>query len=300
MRIVLAGGTGFLGRPLAAAFAAEGHDVIVLTRRPAAGAGRLHCVQWDPGAAAAAWTGALDGAAVVVNLAGESIAGRRWTAAHLARVRESRIGATRHLVSAIARLTPPPALVSASATGFYGDRGDEILTEASTPGEDVLAKICVDWEAEAMKAAPRSRVALVRTGIVLERDGGALQKMRLPFRLFAGGPLGSGRQHMSWIHRDDWVALVRWIAMSTVQGPVNATAPAPVTNRGFSTALGRALHRPSFMPAPAFALRIAVGRMAGPLLLSSQRVIPARAQEAGFAFTYPTLPEALHAILGPR
>lgn len=298
MKIVIAGGTGFLGRPLAAALAADGHDLVVLTRRPGrrAAATRITETHWDPHDSAAEWTGALDGASAVVNLAGEPIAGRRWTAAHKARIRDSRLAATRRIVEALARPASPPALVSASAIGYYGDRGAETLTEASAPGDDFLAKVSVEWEAAAMTAASRTRVALVRTGIVLARGGGALQKMLLPFKLFAGGPLGSGTQYMSWIHRDDWIGLVRWLVTSAAQGPFNATAPNPVTNKEFSTALGRALHRPSFVPAPAFALRIAVGEMAGPLLLSSQRVLPVRAQEAGFTFKYPTLPEALRAI----
>jgi uncharacterized protein len=298
MLIVIAGGTGFLGAPLADACAAEGHDVLVLTRRPPAGPARhVSFAPWAPADPNGDWQHALDRADAVVNLAGTSIAGRRWTAAHKAAIRESRLTATRSLVDAILRRTPAPALVSASAIGYYGDRGSEILTESSPAGSDFLAGVCVQWEAEAMRAAAATRVAIVRTGIVLDRSGGALEKMLLPFRLFAGGPLGSGGQYMSWIHRDDWVHLVRRLATGAGKGPFNATAPNPVTNREFASELGRALGRPSFMPAPAFALKIAVGEMAGPLLLASQRVIPSRAPEIGFTFTYQTLPEALAAIL---
>lgn len=300
MKVVIAGGTGFLGRPLSAAFAADGHQVVVLSRRAADTntPPGVAIAQWDSGSGAPETSRLLEGADLLVNLAGESIAGRRWTEAHKARIRSSRVTVTRRLVEALSRLSTSPAFVSASAVGYYGDRGDETLTEASPPGTGFLAEICVEWEREALAAAPRARVALVRTGIALERDGGALERMLLPFKLFAGGPLGSGAQYMPWIHRDDWVSLVRWLATRAgAQGPYNATAPNPVTNREFSNTLGAVLHRPSFMPAPAFALKIALGEMAEPLLLASQRAAPARALQEGFVFKYTTLREALEAIV---
>lgn len=299
--IVIAGGTGFLGRPLATSLAADGHRVTVLTRRPSSditSASMAH-LEWHPEDEPGPWTKVLDGADAVINLVGESIASGRWTARRKVQLVQSRLRATRRLADAVTAATNPPAVfVSASAIGYYGDRGDQVLREASAPGSDFLASLCVQWEREAMRAdSPRTRVALVRTGIVLDPTGGALAKMLPPFKMFVGGPLGSGRQYMSWIHLTDWVRLVRWmIGTDRAAGPINATAPAPVTNREFSKALATALHRPSLLPAPAFALRALLGEMAGPLLLASQRVIPARAQELGFEFSYRQLQPALHAL----
>jgi hypothetical protein len=280
MKIVVAGGTGFLGRPLAAALAADGHDVVARGRSGVAASD-------------------IDGAGVVVNLAGESIAGRRWSASHKQRILDSRVQATRSLVSAIqAAAAPPPVFISGSAVGYYGPLGDAAVTEASPAGSDFLAQVCVQWEREALIAASdRTRVVCIRTGLVLEKDGGALPQMLPPFRFGAGGPVGSGRQCWPWIHRDDWIALVRWaITTPTVNGPINATAPSPVTNAEFARALGRAMHRPAFMPAPAFALRFLLGEMADGLLLSGQRAVPAKAQRLGFQFKYAKLDDALAAI----
>jgi uncharacterized protein (TIGR01777 family) len=294
MRIVVAGGTGFLGRPLVARLVAAGHDVRVLSRRPAA----PRELGWSPDGSTGPWKAEVDGADAVVNLAGESIAGGRWTAARKARIRESRIQATRSLVRAIAEAQRPPAvLLSGSAIGYYGVRGDEPLTEQAAPGTDFLASVCRAWEAEALRAQDRSRVVLLRTGIALAKDGGALPQMALPFRLFAGGPVGSGGQYYSWIHRDDWVGLVSWAMLTpSVAGALNLTAPNPVPNREFARMLGRVLHRPSLMPAPAFALRIVLGEMADALLLGGQRVLPAQADAHGFGFAYPTLEPALRSI----
>jgi uncharacterized protein (TIGR01777 family) len=307
MRIVTAGGTGFLGQPLVAALAAAGHEVKVLSRRAAPAAANAGWTD-RPGVLAARWSGhrslegwahLVDGCDAVINLAGESIAAHRWTPAQKARLERSRAEATGALVDAIAAASRPPrVLVSSSAVGYYGSRGDERLIEASPPGDDFLGRLAARWEAAAERArSSRTRVVLVRTGIVLERDGGALASMLLPFRLGVGGPLGSGRQFMSWIHRDDWVALVAWLLARDEDGPFNATAPSPVTNAEFTRILAEALHRPAFLRAPAFALRLALGEMADPLLLSSQRVLPERALAAGFAFRYPELRPALDAIL---
>jgi uncharacterized protein (TIGR01777 family) len=307
MLVVIAGGTGFLGQPLVTALAAEGHGVTVLTRRSALrdatqrpASGSITRVQWNPDGTAGPWSQALEGATVVINLAGESIAARRWTAAQKARLVDSRHGATRSLVAAIgSSREPPAAFISASAIGYYGDRRNDVLTETSEPGNDFLATLAVEWERLALQAqTPRTRVALVRTGIVLDPHGGALGRMIVPFKAFVGGPLGSGRQYMSWIHRGDWLALLRWMATNdAASGPINATAPAPVTNAEFSKELGRALGRPSLLPAPAFALRLLLGEMADPLLLASQRVLPARAESLGFQFSYASLGPALHALL---
>ena len=301
MKIVIAGGSGFLGRPLAAALARDGHEIVVLTRGSGAARGhaQLRSVAWTPNGETGAWAAEIDGAGAVVNLAGEPIAGRRWSGAQKQRILDSRVQATRSLVGAVrAAATPPPVFVSGSAVGYYGPLGDEVATEDTPPGSDFLAGVCVQWEAEAMRAASaRTRAVCVRTGIVLEKDGGALPQMLPPFKFGVGGPLGSGRQYCPWIHRDDWIALVRY-AVQTPDAAValNGTAPNPVTNADFARALGRALHRPAFMPAPAFALRLMLGEMADALLLSGQRAIPAKAERLGFVFRYPRVNEALGAI----
>jgi len=309
-RIVVAGGTGLLGRALSDRLAAAGHDVIVLTRHPSSvtvdpsGAVTTHAgvrlAQWTPDGTAGPWAGFLDGAAGVVNLAGESIAAGRWSSMQKARLRESRIDATRSLLAGLAACaTPPGAFVSGSAVGYYGTRGDEPLTENSPAGSDFLAALCVEWEAIARQAAAYSRrVVVVRTGLVLDREGGALPRMAAPFRFYVGGPIGSGSQYVSWIHIDDWVALVTWaIADPSVSGPINATAPNPVTNREFAQAVGAVLDRPAWLPAPAIALRALLGEMADALLLGGQRVIPERAVALGFRFRQPELMPALQSVL---
>jgi uncharacterized protein (TIGR01777 family) len=294
MNVVIAGGTGFLGAALAARLRAGGDRVQILSRSPRT----TGEIAWTPDGSAGPWARALDGADAVVNLAGEPIAGGRWTAGRKTRIRDSRVRATRSLVDAIQRAASrPPVLVSASGVGYYGPRGDETITERTPAGGDFLASVCREWETEALRAAPQTRVVLLRTGIVLSRAGGALPPMALPFRLFAGGPVGSGRQYYPWIHVDDWTAMAAW-AMRTaaVSGPLNVTAPEPVTNRDFARTLGRVLRRPGFVPAPAFALRVALGEMADALLLTGQRAIPAKAQEHGFGFEYGELEPALRAI----
>jgi uncharacterized protein (TIGR01777 family) len=306
MRLIIAGGSGFLGRALADTLAAAGHHVQILTRQSAATAraasARAHeRIAWTPdGTASGPWASACSGADLIVNLAGESIAAGRWTAARKAMLRDSRVLPTRSLAQAIARAAKPPsALVSASAIGYYGDRSGETLTEDSGPGQDFLADLGVEWEREALAAeATGTRVVLLRTGIVLDPREGALAKMVPPFRLFAGGPFGSGRQYMSWIHRDDWVSLAKWaIETAAARGPLNLTAPGPVTNAEFARALGRVLRRPAIIPAPRFALELMLGEMAGPLLFHSQRVLPAKALASGFRFAHPDLDEALANLL---
>jgi len=294
--IVVAGGTGLLGTALVDALRLDGESVIVLTRQPR----RAHEVRWSPADTDGSWTSVVSGAKAVINLAGASIAGGRWTAARKAAIRESRTQATTALVRAIAVAEKPPSvLVSSSAVGFYGARGDEPATETTAPGSDFLADVCRNWEAIANQAAGLSRVLLVRSGVVLAREGGALPQLALPFRLFAGGPVGTGRQFVSWIHIHDWVAMVKWaLATTTVEGAVNATAPVPVTNEEFARTLGRVLGRPSWMRAPAFALRLALGEMADALVLGGQRVLPDVAQQHGFLFRYPTLDGALRDIYG--
>jgi uncharacterized protein (TIGR01777 family) len=309
MRIVVAGGTGFLGTPLVEAFARRGHTIVVLTRRPAhapawayaAEPGRVFVVAWSPDGSTGPWASALEGADAVVNLAGESMAVGRWSPARKARLRDSRLLPTRSLVAAILGATRPPSvLVSQSAVGYYGLHGDEVLTEESPAGSDFVATLCVDWEREARAAAPAARVVPLRTGVVLAADGGALERMLLPFRLFAGGAIGSGRQYMSWIHRADWIALTRCAVENPIDGAVNATSPNPVTNREFAAALGRALGRPAVLRAPGFAMRLAFGEMAEAMLLGGQRVIPARAIDQGFEFRHPEIGPALAAVIKAR
>ena len=299
MRVVIAGGTGFLGRPLSDALMRDGHDVVILTRRHDPG-GPVRFASWTPDGTAGPWAKEIDGADAVVNLAGESIAARRWTSQQKQRILDSRLLATRSLTGAIGNASRPPAVfVSGSAVGYYGPLGDEMATEEHAPGADFLADVCRQWEAEAMRNDHVTRVVCIRTGLVLERDGGALPQMLPPFRIGVGGPVGSGRQYWPWIHRRDWVDLVRWTIQSPQSsGPINATAPNPATNSVFARALGHALHRPALMPAPAFALKLLLGEMADALLLSGQRAIPAKAERLGFRFTYTQLDEALKAIFG--
>lgn len=300
---LITGATGLIGGRLARALLAEGAEVRVVGRDRAKLEARLR------GAKAIAWDGttlppaALEGVSVVFHLAGEPVADGRWTAERKARIRDSRVLSTRSIVAAIGAASSgwsaPPALVCASAIGLYGPRGDETLTEESPPGRDFLAEVCLAWEAEARGAeAFGARVARVRVGIVLARDGGALARMAPIFRAGMGGRLGDGRQWMSWIHVDDVVGLLLHAARTaTVTSAINAVGPAPVTNADFARALGRALHRPALLPAPTFALRAAFGEMAE-VVLASQRVLPKVAEQTGYVFRHPTLAGALAAALG--
>ena len=307
MKVVIAGGTGFLGQPLALSLLADGHDVAILTRKAGRPGDRTapRLVTWTPDSATGAgqaddWRLEIASADAVVNLAGASIAGRRWSTAQKQRIRDSRVRATELLGDAIRRAASPPrALVSGSAVGYYGPLGAEVVVEEHAGGSDFLAGVCKDWESAAQRCADITRVVCVRTGLVLETDGGALPRMLLPFRLGVGGRLGSGRQYWPWIHRADWVALVRWaIDTPSVEGALNATARTPVTNAEFTRALARSLGRPGWLPAPAFALRLALGEMADGLLLSGQRAVPAKAERLGFRFQHTDLDVALRSILG--
>ena len=300
MKIVIAGGSGFLGRPLVAALLHDGQSVAVLSRsahtRVAPGA---RAVAWDPEASSGAWAAEIDGAGAVINLAGEPIASRRWSAGQKRRIDQSRTAATRAIARAIgAAKAPPGVLISGSGVGYYGPCGDEIVTEETPPGADFLATVCRHWEGEAAAAATaHTRVVCIRTGLVLERDGGALPKMLPPFQVGAGGRVGSGRQYWPWIHRQDWIDLVRFALQTpSLSGPLNATAPEPVTNAAFARTLGRALRRPAVMPAPAFAMRLLLGEMADALLLSGQRALPAAAERHGYTFRYRELDAALAAL----
>jgi len=302
MRIVIAGGTGLLGQALAGRLIDQQHDVVTLSRRtsrPARTRGRE--VVWTPDGSIGAWACELDGADVVVNLAGAGIADRRWTPARKAVLKSSRIDSTRSLVAAIEAATRRPAVfVQGSAVGYYGSSlSDRIHDETSPPGTDFLSQLAVEWEHEAEPVATLGcRLVIVRTGIVLSRDGGALPPMARPFRLFVGGRIGSGRQYMSWIAIEDWIAMVMWaIATPVVTGAINATANAPATNAGFSEALGRVLRRPALLPVPAFALELLFGEMATTILLEGQRVVPTKARALGFNFGYDDLDRALSRAL---
>ena len=302
-KIWITGATGFVGRALIKELTEAGEAAAAFSRDPAKASSELgvEAARWDP-MAGVLDPEALAGARAVVHLAGESVAEGRWSEAKKARIMDSRVRGTEAVVSALAALPAekrPPVLVSASAVGYYGDRGDEELTEESAPGSDFLAEVCKAWEREARKAeALGVRVVCLRIGIVLGEDGGALSKMLTPFKLGVGGRLGSGQQWMPWIHRDDLVGLIRFaIDQGALSGPVNAAAPKPVINRDFTSILASALHRPAFLPAPGFGLRLALGEFAE-VLLGSQRVLPERALEAGYSFRFPQLEGALAAILG--
>ena len=296
MRLVIAGGTGFIGSALCARLIDQGHSLAILTHSPppvTISSGRTWAI-WNP-PESGPWREAVDGADGVINLAGEPIAARRWSAEQKHRIRLSRLDTTRALVAAIAGARKKPKfLLNSSAIGYYGPHGDETLTEEAGPGSDFLARLCVDWETETSKAEKLGlRVVRLRTGIVLGKGGGALAKMVPPFKLFIGGPLGSGKQWMSWIHMEDEIGLIQFlIEKPRAQGAINATAPNPVTMKEFCATLGSVLRRPSWAPVPGFALRLILGEMAE-MLLTGQRVIPAKARKLGYKFRYPTLQEAL-------
>jgi uncharacterized protein len=299
-RIIVAGGSGFIGEPLVRRLLARGDDVAVLTRNPSKlRAGRA--LPWSP-PSEGSWGEDVASSDIVINLAGENVGGGRWTEARKRGVMQSRVTATTALVSAMARKPDKPhTLINASAIGFYGDRGDEPLDEHSASCTGFLTEVTKTWEELARTAEAFARVVILRLGIVLASDGGALAKLLLPFRLGAGGPMGSGHQWMSWIDREDVLRMIEWsLDSDNARGVYNVTAPTPATNRDFAKALGRVLHRPAILPTPAFALRLALGAgMADEMLLSGQRVLPRRATEEGFAFAYPELDAALtHAISG--
>ncbi|MDR7543092.1 MAG: TIGR01777 family oxidoreductase [Armatimonadota bacterium] len=295
---LIAGASGLLGGALAATLDAQGIEVRRLVRRAAVGPQEI---PWDP-ARGVLDPGALDGADAVINLAGRRVAPGRWTAAARREIADSRIRATRLLVETMGRARHrPPVFISASAIGFYGDRGDQVLTEEAGPGRGFMADVAVAWEQEAQRAPDGVRVVCTRFGLVLAH-GGFLAPLLALFRLGLGGPLGSGRQWWSWVHVEDLVAAVLFaLRTPSLAGPVNVVGPHPVPNREFAQALARAVRRPALLRAPAFALRLALGRqMADELLLSSQRVLPARLQAHGFRFRWTELEPALRDLVGRR
>lgn len=312
MRILVSGSTGFLGTALIDVLEREGHTIVRLLRpdtaRRAAADG-TQTVRWDPvggervRAALSAGqdfdAAVAEGADALIHLAGASIADGRWDAARKKLLRTSRIETTRHLMGALSRLKQPPrVIVASSASGYYGSRGDETLTETSGPGNDFLSALCREWEAESSRGSEfGARVVMLRFGIILAGHAGALPRMALPFKLGAGGRLGSGRQWMSWLTLAEAVGIVRFaLANSGLSGPTNAVSPSPVQNAEFTRALAKTLHRPALFPAPAFALRLALGEMADALLLSSQRIKPLKLEQIGYRFVQAELPAALAEI----
>jgi uncharacterized protein (TIGR01777 family) len=293
MRVCVTGGSGLIGSRVVAALRARGDEVTILSRSGSGGS-----VGWDP-LAGPAPAGALEGRDAVIHLAGEPIA-QRWSGGAREAIRTSRTRGTANLIAGIEALRErPPVLLSASAVGYYGDRGDELLTELSAPGDGWLAGVCVDWERAALGARELGlRVCVLRTGVVLERHGGALAKMLPPFRLGVGGPVAGGRQYVSWIGAGDLAAFyLAALDDARYDGPFNATAPTPVTNAELSRALGRALHRPALLPVPAAALKLLYGEMAE-VVTDSQNAVPARALELGHTFEHRELADALAQALG--
>ena len=298
MRIVVSGASGLLGSAVVKLLASQGHTVASLVRRPVA-AGEP-AVAWDPERGTIDRAG-LEGLGAVIHLAGESVFGR-WSAAKKRRIRDSRVQGTRLLCDALAGLHRRPAvLLAASAVGYYGDRGEEAVTEASAPGEDFMAHVSRDWEAATAPATHAGiRVVNMRIGVVLTTTGGALAKMLPAFRLGVGGPIGSGDQYLSWIVLDDIVnAMLHVLNNQQLVGPVNLTAPAPVTNRDFARTLGRVLHRPAVITVPVLALRALFGTDSAALLQSGQRVLPARLVASGFGFAFKDVEQALRSLLAP-
>lgn len=297
MRALVTGATGFIGRRLVASL----DRPVVLSRRPEVARkvlGDVRAYAWQPE------TGlppaeALEGVEAVFNFAGESVAGGRWSAERKNRIRASRVGGTRNLVAGLeAQKIRPRVLVSASAVGYYGSRGDEVLKEGAKPGDDFLAEVCAAWESEAGRASQLGvRVVTPRIGLVLGKGGGALERMLFPFKLGLGGRLGNGRHWVPWIHLDDLVNLFLHAANKEISGALNAVGPAPVTNREFTRTLASALHRPAIFPVPEFALRLIFGELAS-VLLASQRVVPGVAEATNFRYRYPSLADALREIVG--
>ena len=293
-RVLLSGSSGLLGTALSASLKTCGFDVTRLVRGRVSSEDQIH---WDPMRPPNA--DSVSGFDAIIHLAGETVVGR-WTAAKKAKIRDSRVASTRNLVHALTIMPKRPrVLITASAIGYYGDRADEPLNEMSSSGAGFLANVCREWEAAAKPAADAGiRVVQLRTGVVLSREGGALRKMLLPFRMGVGGKVGSGLQWMSWIHIQDWVGAVQHILKNDLlQGPVNMVAPKPVTNAEFTKTLASVLRRPAIFPVPAFAAKLAFGEMAEDVLLASQRVEPARLITSGYPFQYSELEKALVAIL---
>jgi len=300
VKIIISGSSGLVGSALVNSLRSDNHQIARLIRSgsPAQTGPSSESIRWEPPTGSIDLA-AMEGADAVVHLAGASIAEGRWTPARKEILRRSRVDATHHLVAGLKKLQRKPrVLVSASAVGFYGSRGDEVLTEPSAPGKDFLAQICRDWESEVLQAEESGiRAVSLRFGIILATNGGALKRMLPPFRLGLGGRLGDGRQWMSWLTLDEAVSMIRYsIEKDTLNGAVNAVSPNPVTNSHFTSILAAALHRPALFPAPRPILRLALGEMADALLFSSQRVIPQKLQSNGYQFRHPDLSKAFQSL----
>ena len=305
MKILISGSTGLVGSAVADCLSRRGHEITRLLRSGSnlrkgktTPSRELPQVLWNP------QSGLLNSRAeevdAIIHLAGASIAGRRWSPAWKKELRDSRVPATRHLIASLRQLHRPPQIfIAASAIGFYGNRGDEELTESSPPGSDFLAELARDWETESARAAELgARVVILRFGVILAKEGGALPRMVFPFRLGVGGKIGSGRQWISWVTSEDVVGIIQFaLETSLLSGPANAVSPNPVQNAQFAATIGRVLRRPAIFPTPSFALRLALGELADSLLLASQRVYPTKLQRLGYRFLYPDLEPALAAIL---
>jgi uncharacterized protein (TIGR01777 family) len=307
MRVIITGGTGMLGSVLADRLAKDGHDVVVLSRSPERVAPRLskgiRAERWD-GRTAAGWGRLADGAGAIVNLAAENIAGSnpflgRWTAARKRKLLESRLNSGKAVVEAVQNAaTKPKVVVQASAVGYYGPRGSEVVTEDTPAGNDFLARLCVNWEASTQPVEDMGvRRAIARTGLPVTTKGGFFPPLLLQHRLFAGGPMGGGGHYWPWIHVDDEIAALRFLIESGGEGPFNLSAPNPVTNKEFSRTLGKVAKRPSLIPTPAFAMRLAFGELGQTLFFTGQRVVPQRLQQLGFAFKFPELEPALRDVV---
>jgi uncharacterized protein (TIGR01777 family) len=296
MKVLITGASGLIGTELQKSFAAKGYEVLLASRKEPVDDKHI---QWDIDTGFAE-PEKLEGIDVVVHLAGENISGLRWTEEKKKAIRDSRVLGTRNVVDAISKLkNRPKVFIASSAIGFYGERGDEEVTESSAVGKNFLAEVCREWEAESRRAEDAGiRTVLLRTGIVLSKDGGALGTMLLPFKLGLGGVIGSGKQWMSWISMDDHIAAINYtIENENLRGTVNLVAPHPVTNEEFTKTLGDVLYRPTFLPIPEFAVSMVFGEMGDALLLASTKVLPKRLQDAGFEFKYPNLKPAIeHAV----
>jgi len=301
MKIIVGGGSGLIGSALIKELALQKHSVVLLSRNPdrVRIAGSIQVVRWDS-STVGDWVDIFDGADAVINLTGEPIAGRRWTSAQKHKILSSRNDSTRAIVSAIEQAKRKPSvLMNASAVGYYGNVPEGIVEEDHPRGSGFLSDVCEQWEKDALRAQEFGvRVVLLRTGIVLEKNGGALQKLLLPFKLFVGGTLGSGKQWFPWIHLQDEVSAILYALQNEqIIGAVNLSAPEPVRMAEFCNMLGKILYRPSWLPVPEFVLRLILGEMAKPLLFDGQRAIPKKLVDAGFKFQFPNLESALREIL---
>jgi uncharacterized protein (TIGR01777 family) len=304
MRVIITGATGFIGRALTEYLVHDGYEIVVLSRNPGikSESNKITFIQWDP-KNPSGWTNYVVGAYAIVNLAGENISAGRWTQKRKLTILESRLNAGTAIVEAVKRINEKPkVIVQASAIGYYGSRGDEILEESSSPGSGYLPEVAQKWELSTKEIESLGvRHVIIRTGIVLGKDGGALPRLIRPFRFFAGGPLGNGKQWFSWIHLEDEIKAIRFLVENEdLNGAFNLTAPSPLVMKDFCKVLGGVMHRPSWLKVPGLMLRLIMGEMAEALLLTGQRVLPKRLLEAGYRFSYPDVEPALTQILTLR